>query len=80
MTSATRRRLGALMLATLFPAAANGQRTPSTPAPALSFDEMALRVNVGAMVIVADTSGRRFSGRLTALSNETLSMLTAAAQ
>jgi hypothetical protein len=44
MTSATRRRLGALMLATLFPAAANGQRTPSTPAPALSFDEMALRV------------------------------------
>jgi hypothetical protein len=77
MTSATRRRLGALMLAAiLFPAAANGQRTPSTPAPVLSFDEMALRVNVGATVIVADTSGRRFSGRLTALSSETLSMLT----
>jgi len=77
MTSATRRRLGALMLAaTLFPAAAKGQQTPGTRAPVVSFDEMASRVDVGATVIVADTSGQRIRGRLTALSSEALSMLT----
>jgi len=77
MTSAKRRRLGALMLAaTLFPTATHGQQPPGTAAPGVSFDEMASRVTVGATLIVADTSGRRFSGRLTALSSDALSILT----
>ena len=76
MTSAKRRRLGGLVLAAaLCPTAAHGQQTP-TPAPVVSFDEMASRVDAGATLIVADTSGRRFSGTLTALSSDALSILT----
>ena len=62
----------------LGPSQAMAQSDPETGSPVVVFSEIASRVNVnsGGSVIVTDSSGRQVKGKLTALSSDTLTLLT----
>ena len=62
----------------LGPSQAMAQSDQETGSPVVAFSEIASRVNVnsGGSVIVTDSSGRQVKGKLTALSSDTLTLLT----
>lgn len=62
----------------LGPGSAIGQSRPEIEPPVRSFAELAPRgaINTGATVIVTDSSGQQVKGKLTALSTDTLSLLS----